>query len=266
MPEQGQRLRRWNTSAQPRWGMPTVAANEGASCLIPTGRGRLSFVASQTQRWTGISVRLQRSRTAISSAETESVGRDRGGGSRPIPVIARAMKVTHTQGMLNANIRDVAQDDVPGIAAIYAHHVLHGTATFDIDPPSTGEWGAKVANALNRHWPFVVAEIDLELAGYAYATQFRDRPAYAGTCENSIYVAPNWVGRGVGASLLAALIEKAAAYGFTQMIAVIGGAEPASVALHAKSGFVQAGRMRNVGRKFGKLLDTLYMQRDLRGS
>lgn len=160
-------------------------------------------------------------------------------------------------------IRPAAKADAEAVAAIYAHHVLHGTASFDTDPPSVDFWRRKIGDIVGKGWPILVADIDGEVAGYAYATQFRDRPAYAGTCEDSIYVAPDRVGRGIGTILLSALIEAAREYGFEQMIAVVGGAEPASVALHAKAGFVEAGRMRRVGRKFGRVLDTLYMQRDL---
>ena len=103
------------------------------------------------------------------------------------------------------------------------------------------------------------------MIGYAYATQFRDRPAYAETCENSIYVAPDDAGRGVGSALMEALLPAAADAGFRQMIAVVGGDEPASIALHEKFGFTVAGRMRDVGRKFGRLLDTVYLQRALDG-
>ena len=101
------------------------------------------------------------------------------------------------------------------------------------------------------------------VAGYAYATQFRDRPAYARTCENSIYVRAAYHGRGIGTVLIDALLDAAAASGFREMIAVIGGGEPASVALHMKAGFRHAGRMERVGEKFGRLLDTVYMQRSL---
>ncbi|WP_121118184.1 GNAT family N-acetyltransferase [Croceibacterium ferulae] len=162
-------------------------------------------------------------------------------------------------------IRDAVPGDAAAIAAIYAHHVRHGTATFDIDPPAADAWAAKIAGIAGRNSPFIVAMMDGAVVGYAYAAQFRDRPAYAGTCENSIYVAADQVGRGLGAALLTALVAKAADAGFGQMIAVIGGAEPASVAVHARCGFVEAGRLRNVGRKFGRLLDTVYMQRDLQG-
>lgn len=161
--------------------------------------------------------------------------------------------------------RDAGPDDATAIAAIYAHHVRHGTATFDTEPPPVESWRGKVAEIRARGWPMLVSEQDGAVTGYAYATQFRDRPAYAGTCENSIYVAPDALGGGIGTALLGALIERAGQAGFEQMIAVIGGGEPASVALHAKLGFVHAGRMRDVGRKFGRLLDTVYMQRALPG-
>ncbi|MGX7952685.1 N-acetyltransferase family protein [Tsuneonella sp. HG249] len=160
-------------------------------------------------------------------------------------------------------IRPADPGDAEAVAAIYAHHVLHGTASFDTEPPGVDFWREKIAAITGKGWPFLIADIGGEVVGYAYATQFRDRPAYAGTCEDSIYVAPDRIGRGVGSALMARLIEAARGCGFEQMIAVIGGAEPASVAVHSKAGFVQAGRMRNVGRKFGQVLDTLYMQKEL---
>ncbi len=164
-----------------------------------------------------------------------------------------------------AAIRPAVPEDTEAIASIYAHHVLHGTASFDTVPPPAAFWAHKIAAILERGWPFLVAERDGAVAGYAYASQFRDRPAYAATCEDSIYIAPGLQSQGIGSALLARLIEEARPAGFEQMIAVIGGAEPASVALHAKAGFVEAGRMRKVGHKFGRVLDTLYMQRDLTG-
>jgi len=160
-------------------------------------------------------------------------------------------------------IRTVAISDADAVAAIYAHHVFNGTASFDTESPAAEYWIDKIGAILAKGWPFLIAELDGAVAGYAYATQFRDRPAYAGTCENSIYVAPDRVGQGIGTALMGALVEGARAHGFEQMIAVIGGAEPASVALHNRAGFIEAGRMRRVGRKFGLVLDTLYMQRDL---
>ena len=165
--------------------------------------------------------------------------------------------------MARPSLRFATTADAQDVAAIYAHHVLNGTATFDVDPPKVDDWADKIEQIGDRRWPFLIAEHRTTVIGYAYATQFRDRPAYAATCENSIYLAPDWVGRGVGGLLLAHLIDEAAACGFAQMIGVIGGGEPASVALHRKLGFIEAGRMRNVGQKFGRLLDTVYMQRAL---
>ncbi|HXG81457.1 MAG TPA: GNAT family N-acetyltransferase [Sphingomicrobium sp.] len=160
-------------------------------------------------------------------------------------------------------IRPAGWADAGAVAAIYSHHVEHGTASFDTVPRTIEETAARIAECQHRGWPFLVAERDGTVVGYAYATQFRDRPAYRFTCENSIYVAASHTGEGIGSALLDALVEASERAGFRQMIAVIGGAEPASVAVHRKAGFVEAGRMRAVGRKFGRWLDTLYMQRTL---
>ncbi|TXH95978.1 MAG: N-acetyltransferase family protein [Pseudorhodobacter sp.] len=157
-------------------------------------------------------------------------------------------------------VRTANAGDAHGIAAIYAHHVLNGTASFDTVPPTQAETAERIARITERGWPFIVAEQDGLVIGYAYATQFRDRPAYAATCENSIYVDQSWIGRGIGRLLLSELIARARDYGFLQMIAVVGGGEPASVGLHESLGFVQAGRMKSVGHKFGKWLDTVYLQ------
>ena len=160
-------------------------------------------------------------------------------------------------------VRAARADDAEAIQAIYAHHVLHGTASFEIDPPTLAFWTDKIAAVTARGWPFLIAERDGDILGYAHATQFRDRPAYARTCENSIYVRAGKHGRGIGTTLINALVEAAARSGFHEMIAVIGGGEPASVALHARAGFRHTGRMERVGEKFGRLLDTVYMQRGL---
>ncbi|WP_375541242.1 GNAT family N-acetyltransferase [Qipengyuania flava] len=165
--------------------------------------------------------------------------------------------------LADAIVRTATADDAAAVQAIYAFHVEHGTATFDTVPPEESFWRAKIADVLERGWPFLVIEHAGEVGGYAYATQFRDRPAYAHTCEDSIYIAERHTGAGLGTELLGALVEAARACGFEQMIAVAGGGEPASLAVHAKLGFLQAGRMRNVGYKFGRKLDTVYMQRDL---
>ncbi|MBP7135192.1 MAG: N-acetyltransferase [Sphingomonadaceae bacterium] len=162
-------------------------------------------------------------------------------------------------------IRSARIEDATAIAAIYAHHVLNGTASFDTVPRTVAETAERVGWITGQGWPFIVAEADGDVLGYAYATQFRDRPAYAATCENSIYLHPDWIGRGVGRMLLTELIDRARDCGFRQMIAVVGGGEPASVGLHEKLGFAHAGRMKSVGRKFGRWLDTVYMQLPLGG-
>ena len=160
-------------------------------------------------------------------------------------------------------IRPACPADAEAIAAIYAHHVAHGTASFDCEPPTAESWRGKIAAMRERSWPFLVATLDHEILGYCYATQFRDRPAYQFTCENSVYVHPDRLGKGIGRGLLSELIPAARKAGFRQMVAVIGGAEPASMALHRACGFVEAGRMQSVGFKFGRWLDSVYMQLSL---
>ncbi len=154
--------------------------------------------------------------------------------------------------------------DAEAIAAIYAHHVVHGNASYEIEPPSVEEMAARMAQAFAAGWPWLAArDAEGAVLGYAYATQFRDRAAYRYVCENSIYIRDDRRGEGLGRALLALLIVAAERAGFRQMIAVIGGAEPASERLHAACGFVNAGRLTGIGRKHGQWLDTLYMQRAL---
>ena len=160
-------------------------------------------------------------------------------------------------------IRDAVEGDAPEIAAIYAHHVLHGTASYDTEPPPAEYMKDKIRWVLGESWPFLVAEGEGEIVGYAYATQFRDRAAYRWTAENSIYVRADRLGRGVGKSLLVELLVRSEACGFRQMIAVIGGAAEASVRLHASCGFEEVGRIRAAGWKHGRWLDNVYMQRSL---
>lgn len=160
-------------------------------------------------------------------------------------------------------IRDARESDAEAVHAIYAHHVLHGTASYDIEPPSLDDISRKMRWILGEGWPFLVAEEDDAVVGYAYATQFRDRAAYRFTCENSIYVHPDWTGRGSGKALLETLLDRSGEYGFRTMIAVIGGAEPASISLHSASGFAEVGRLKAVGWKKQRWLDNVYMQRNL---
>lgn len=158
-------------------------------------------------------------------------------------------------------IRPATPADVAGIAAIYAHHVRHGTASYEIDPPDDAEMAARLDKVQSAGWPWLVAEdADGALLGYAYVSQFRDRAAYRYACENSIYIRHDFRGQGVGKALLAALVGAARDCGFRQLIAVIGGAEPASIAMHAALGFAHAGRLQAIGRKQGRWLDNVYMQ------
>jgi len=160
-------------------------------------------------------------------------------------------------------IRDAVPGDAAACAAIYAPHVLTGTASFEVEPPSSAEMAARLAKIRDSGWPWLVVEADGAVAGFAYVCQFRDRAAYAHTGETSIYLAVEAQRRGLGGQLLDALIVAAAARGCRQLIAVIGDAAAASVGLHASRGFVHAGVLRGVGHKFERWLDVVYMQRSL---
>jgi L-amino acid N-acyltransferase YncA len=161
---------------------------------------------------------------------------------------------------MTVSIRPVMPEDATAIADIYAHHVLHGTATYETVPPSAAATREKIEHIRSRGWPFLVACEDEVVLGYCYATQFRDRPAYAFSCEDSIYVSVDHTRRGIGRTLLAALLKAATEQGFRQMVAVIGGAEPGSIALHSALGFAHAGRLPAMGWKAGRWLDSVYMQ------
>ncbi|MEH3106820.1 MAG: GNAT family N-acetyltransferase [Sphingomonas fennica] len=159
-------------------------------------------------------------------------------------------------------IRPATPADAPAIAAIYDAHARTGTGTFDVEGPPAADMAARIAAVQARGWPWLVAEEAGAVTGYAYAAQFRDRPAYAHCCEDSIYVAEP--GRGTGRALLDALMAAAAAAGFREMVAVIGDADNrGSVVLHERAGFRHVGRLEGVGLKFGRLLDVVFMQRAL---
>src|SRR5688572_28299214 len=130
-------------------------------------------------------------------------------------------------------VRDATFADAFRIAAIYDFHARHGTASFETEGPSVIETEAKIRLISDARWPFLVAEAAGTVVGYAYVTQFRNRPAYAFACENSIYVDAEARGQGVGKALLTALLQRAERFGFRQMLAVIGGGEEASVRVHA---------------------------------
>ncbi len=162
-------------------------------------------------------------------------------------------------------IRPATPADNAAIAAIYAPQVLAGTASFETEAPDAAEMAARLARVQAKGWPWLVWDAGGDLLGYAYASQFRDRAAYRATCENSIYVAADAARQGVGRALLTALCDAARAAGFREMIAVIGdgSGNHASVGLHRACGFAEAGKLTNVGQKFGRWLDVVYMQRSL---
>ena len=161
-------------------------------------------------------------------------------------------------------IRHATPADIPAIMRIYAHAVETGTASFELMPPDESEMRKRMQAVLDGKFPYFVAEIDGKIAGYAYASFYRTRPAYRFTVEDSVYVAPDMQRRGIGIALLKKLVETCTALGFRQMIAVIGDSDQAaSIALHRACGFGDAGNLRNVGFKFGRWLDTVLMQRAL---
>jgi phosphinothricin acetyltransferase len=163
-----------------------------------------------------------------------------------------------------AALRPAMLDDAAAIAAIYERHVLHGTASFELTPPTTDEMRQRMDTLLRGGFPWIAACRDGDLVGYAYAGPYRPRPAYRYTVEDSIYLAPAAEGRGIGSALLARLIELCVARGDRQMIAAIGDSGNArSIAVHARAGFVEIGRLANVGRKFERWLDVVFMQRTL---
>jgi len=165
-----------------------------------------------------------------------------------------------------ATVRAGRPEDLDAVAAIYAPEVLHGVATFEREPPDRDEWLRRFEAVQAAGLPFLVAERDGTLLGYAYCSPWKPRAAYAATVEDSVYVAPEAHGQGVGTALLGALLEAAAAAGKREVIAVIAtGEDSASTALHRRLGFVEAGRLRAVGHKHGRYLDTILMQRSLVG-
>lgn len=161
-------------------------------------------------------------------------------------------------------LRPATPKDLPAITAIYEHAVLHGTATFEIEPPSLAEMTRRFESLQAGGFPYLVCEADDRIAGYAYAGPYRPRPAYRFTVENSIYFSPDAQRRGYGLPLLERLITDCERKGARQMIAVIGdSANAGSIAVHRNAGFEMIGTHPNVGFKFGRWLDTVMMQRAL---
>lgn len=161
-------------------------------------------------------------------------------------------------------LRDARESDMPAVQAIYAHHVIHGTASFELEPPTLEQMLQRRADICANGLPYLVAERDGEVVGYAYATPYRPRPAYRFTVEDSVYVREGMAGFGIGHALLAAVIQHCTASGRRQMVAIIGNSEnSASIRLHTRLGFRQVGVFESVGFKHGRWLDTVIMQREL---
>lgn len=162
-------------------------------------------------------------------------------------------------------IRDAAPADIPAITAIYADAVLNGTASYEIVPPEESEMRARFERIVAGGYPYLAAEADGGVLGYAYANCHKRRPGYRYLVEDTIYVAPEAQGRGVGRTLLNALIARCEAGPWRQMLGVIGGASPASIAVHEACGFRRVGRIEGSGHKDGRWLDTVLVQRALSG-
>lgn len=161
-------------------------------------------------------------------------------------------------------VRDSTAADLAAVHAIYAHHVLHGTASFEEEPPTPDELGRRRDAVLAAGLPYLVAERGGLVLGYAYAGSYRPRRAYRYTVENSVYLAPEARRQGVGRALLAELIRRCEAGPWRQMVAVIGGSDnAASIGLHASLGFEPVGVLRGAGFKFGRWVDSVLMQRPL---
>lgn len=164
-------------------------------------------------------------------------------------------------------IRVSTAADVPAITAIYRHAVNHGTATYELEPPDEAEMASRRDVLVSLGYPYLVAEVQGDVVGYAYAGPFRARKAYRFMVEDSIYIAPDRQGQGTGKLLLKQLIEECTRLGFRQLTAVIGDGSPesASVRLHEVLGFKHSGVLRGSGYKFGRWLDTVFMQLEMNG-
>ncbi|MGE2731227.1 N-acetyltransferase family protein [Mycolicibacterium vaccae] len=161
-------------------------------------------------------------------------------------------------------VRPAVPEDADSIVAIYRHYVLTGVATFEVEPPDRDEVLRRMGAVTAAGLPYLIAEADGEVLGYAYCAPWKTRPAYRATVEDSVYVAPDATGRGVGGALLDALLAECVSAGIRQVIAVIVDADDASsLTLHRRRGFVDAGRLCAVGFKHGRWLDTVLLQKSL---
>ncbi len=161
-------------------------------------------------------------------------------------------------------IRNSLPEDITAITALYTHHVLHGTGTFEIDPPSCDDMMARRADVIGKGLPYLVAAEDEQIFGFAYCNWFKPRPAYRFSAEDSIYLAPEALGRGLGRSLLSELMQRAEAAGVRKLIAVIGdSANQGSIGVHQSVGFTHAGLLKSCGWKFDRWLDVVLMDKAL---
>ncbi len=157
--------------------------------------------------------------------------------------------------------------DLEAVAGIFAHYVTTGVTTFEETPPTTADWRQRLDRLSRQGLPFLVAKVDEEIVGYAYASPWRPKPAYRHTVEDSVYLDPGWTGRGLGRALLDALLADCERAGARQVVAVIADTgSDASAALHRRLGFTQVGRLTGVGHKHGRWIDTVLMQRSLSGA
>jgi phosphinothricin acetyltransferase len=169
--------------------------------------------------------------------------------------------------MNHIHIRSADTSDLDAITAIYAHAVLNGAASYELDPPSCSEMRGRFSKLRDGGFPYIVAEFGGHVAGYAYVGPFRPRPAYRFIVEDSVYIAPDRQGLGLGRALLERLISETRALGFRQMLAVIGDGSPqsASVKLHEALGFRHCGTLEGSGFKHGRWLNTVLMQLSMNG-
>ena len=161
-------------------------------------------------------------------------------------------------------IRPAHDEDIATITAIYTHHVLHGTGTFETTPPSAEDMAARRADVLAKGLPYLVLTDADQVVGFAYCNWFKPRPAYRFSAEDSVYLAPNSGGKGLGRLLLAELAAQAERGGVRKLIAVIGDSTNAgSIGVHKSLGFTHVGILRSCGWKFGRWLDVVMMEKAL---
>jgi phosphinothricin acetyltransferase len=161
-------------------------------------------------------------------------------------------------------IRSSQDSDIPAITAIYAHHVRHGTGTFEVDPPSAADMASRRDDVRSKGLPYLVAAEGSEVLGFAYCNWFKPRPAYRFSAENSIYLAPLAHGQGLGRALLSELAARAEQAGVRKLIAVIGdSANSGSIGVHRSVGFRHVGTLESCGWKFDRWLDVVMMDKPL---